>query len=189
MFSGLSSLFIEGVDEEAGTIVVRAATPPGPVECPGCAVETARVHGYVERHLADVPVGGRRVLLRVRARRMRCPTVGCSRQTFREQLAGVLERYQRRTARLATQVGGVVRELAGRASTRVLAGLGIALSRQTALRALLRLPVPARPVPPVVGVDDFALRKRRRYATVIINAETGERVDVLADRSAETLEA
>ncbi len=81
-----------------------------------------------------------------------------------------------------------MRELAGRAGARVLAGLGVTLSRQTALRALLRLPVPVRPVPPVIGVDDFALRKRQRYATVIINAETGERVDVLADRAADTLE-
>jgi len=72
---------------------------------------------------------------------------------------------------------------------RVLAGLGVGLSRHTALRMLLRLPVPERPVPAVIGVDDFALRKRQRYATVIINAETGERVEVLADRTADTLEA
>ena len=49
--------------------------------------------------------------------------------------------------------------------------------------------MPDRPVPPVIGVDDFALRKRQRYATVIIDAVTGERVDVLADRTADTLEA
>jgi hypothetical protein len=40
----------------------------------------------------------------------------------------------------------------------------------------------------VIGVDDFALRKRQRYATVIIDAVTGDRVDVLADRTAATLE-
>ncbi|WP_034272546.1 ISL3 family transposase [Haloechinothrix halophila] len=185
MFSGLSSLLIEGVEAGAGTIEVRASTLSEPVACPECAVETARVYGYVERRVADVPVDGRPVV--VRARRMRCPRLA-SRQTFREHLAGVVERYQRRTTRLAAQVGRVVRELAGRAGARVLAGLGVTLSRQTALRALLRLPVPVRPVPPVIGVDDFALRKRQRYATVIINAETGERVDVLADRAADTLE-
>lgn len=146
MFSGLSSLVIEGVDDDAGTIVVRASTLPKPVACPGCAVETSRVHGYVERRIADVPVDGRRVMLRVRARRMRCRRLGCPRQTFREQLDGVAERYQRRTARLAAQVGRVVAELAGRAGARVLSGLGVALSRHTALRMLLRLPVPVRPV-------------------------------------------
>ena len=64
--------------------------------------------------------------------------LGCSRQTFREQLVGVAERYQRRTARLTAQVGGVGRELGGRASVRVLIGLGVAMSRQTAPRVLVR---------------------------------------------------
>lgn len=130
-----------------------------------------------------------RVLIRLRARRLRCGTLDCPRQTFREQPVGVVERYQRRTVRLRAQVGVVVRDLAGRAGARVLAGFGVAVSRQTALRTLVGLPLPARPVPRVVGVDDFALRKRKRYATVIINAETGERVDVLPERKTEVLEA
>ncbi|SEH03879.1 Transposase [Nonomuraea solani] len=83
----------------------------------------------------------------------------------------------------------MVRELAGRAASRLLAVLGVGLSRQSAIRSLLRLPLPIRPVPAVIGVDDFALRKRHRYATVIIDAITRERIDVLADRQADTLEA
>lgn len=188
VFCGLFSLVIEGVEDSAGVIVVRASTRSGPVVCPGCGVETRRVHGYVERRLADVPVSGRPVVVRVRVRRMRCSLLGCSRQTFREPLT-VAGRYQRRTARLAMQIGLVVRELAGRAGSRVLAGLGVRLSRQTALRALLRLPVPVRPFPTVIGVDDFALRKRQSYATVIIDVATGHRLDVLADRRTDTLEA
>jgi transposase len=49
--------------------------------------------------------------------------------------------------------------------------------------------VQRRAVPRVIGVDDFALRRRHRYATISIDAETSRRVVVLPDRKAATLEA
>jgi hypothetical protein len=153
VFSGLSALVIDGVEDAGEVIVVRARTRGGAVACPGCGAETSRVHGYHERTAGDVPVDGRRVVVKVRARRMRCPVPGCTVQTFREQVPGVLERCQRRTERLNGQVSAAVRELAGRAGARLPAVPGIDLSGHTALRALLRLALPDREVPRVLGID------------------------------------
>lgn len=189
VFSGLSALVVEGVTDEGEVIRVSARTRDDPVPCPVCGQPTGRVHGFHGRVVADVPVDGRRVVASVRVRRLVCPVLGCPRQTFREQDPGVVERYQRRTSRLADQLGSVVKELAGRAGARLSRVLACAISRSTALRMLMRRAAPPLRVPRVLGIDDFALKRRHRYATVIIDAETGERIDVLPDRTAQTLVA
>jgi transposase len=189
VFSGLSALVIDEVSDLDDLILVRARTPAGLAPCPGCGGLTGQVHGYCERTVADVPADGRPVTVRVRVRRLRCPAGGCPVQTFREQVPGVLDRYQRRTARLTGQAGEVVRRLAGRSGAGLLTSLGVPVSRHTALRLLLRLPLPEITVPRVLGIDDFALRRGRQYATILIDAETGSRVDVLPGRTADVAEA
>ncbi|MFE0156907.1 ISL3 family transposase, partial [Nonomuraea sp. NPDC059007] len=99
-----------------------------------------------------------------------------------------LERYQRRTSRLTGQLGAVVKELAGRAGARLSAVLAITISRSTALRLLMRVPLPPLRIPRVLGVDDLALKRRHRYATILTDAETGERIDVLPGRGTDVLE-
>lgn len=189
VFSGLSALVVEDVTDDGDKVVVTARTRDAAVPCPVCRTPAARVHGYHRRMVRDVPVDGRPVVDHLRVRRLVCPVLGCSRQTFREQIPGLLKRHQRRTVRLAGQISQVARELCGRAAARLAALLAVPVSRSTALRHLRRLPLPQQAVPRVIGVDDFALRRRHRYATIITNAETGRRIAVLPDREMATLES
>lgn len=187
VFSGLSALAIDEVVNVGGRLVVRARTTPGPAVCSRCGEESEKIHSYHHRTLADVPVDGRVVIVRVRVRRLVCSILQCC-KTFREQVPGLVERYQRRSTRLTGQVRAIVKVLAGRAAVRVLAALPVRLSRHTAVRVLLAIPLPHRPAPRVVSVDDFALRRRNHYGAAVIDAVTHQRIDVLADRKSETFE-
>src|SRR5260370_42267925 len=95
VFSGLSALVIEDVEDAGEVIRVRAMSTGGEVSCPGCGAGTGRVHGYHERTAADVSAGGRRGGGTARLRRPRCPGPGCRGQAVRGQGPGSPERYQR----------------------------------------------------------------------------------------------
>jgi Transposase len=141
--------------------------------------------------LADVPVGGRKVLLVLRVRRMLCVSAQCSQRTFREQIPGMTRRWARRTDRLGEVIARFGIEVAGRAGVRMLQAVGVGISRDTVLRVVMRQPLPfeatGAQVPRVLSVDDVAIRRGRRYATMIIDAETHRRIDVLPDRLSGTL--
>lgn len=66
-------------------------------------------------------------------------------------------------------------------------GLGVPVSRSTALRLVAALPEPQPLAPRVVGVDEYATRKSRVYGTVLVDVETRRPVDLLPDREASSL--
>src|SRR5262249_24292164 len=128
------------------------------VPCPVCGQLASRIHSRYVRSIADLPWQGVAFRLRLHVRRFFCDQRACPRAIFTERLPGLVAPYGRRTLRLALLVelvGMVVGGAGGNRLLRHLALGGVAVSRDTLLRAVRQAPLPV-PITPtqVLSVDD-----------------------------------
>ena len=77
--------------------------------------------------------------------------------------------------------------LAGRAGSRLAAGLGVPASRQVLLRLVMAAPDPAAGEVRVPGVNDFAIRRGRHHGTLLTDTEAGAPLDLIEGRDAKPL--
>src|SRR3984957_2652232 len=183
----LAGAVIDGVVAAAGLVLIVARSAADNAACPGCGGVSRRVHGRYARRLADGPGAGGRTGSRLTVLRFFCQVPVCRHRTFAEQVLGLTVPYGRKTAPVAGALRDIAVALAGRAGSRLAAALGMPASRQVLLRLVMATPDPAPPAPPVLGVDDFAVKRGQNYGTVIIDCETGAPLDLIEGRDAQPL--
>jgi Transposase and inactivated derivatives len=184
----LSDLIIEQVSITDGvTVTVHAASLTA--LCPCCGTESKRVHSYYIRTLHDLPASGRTVLLTVRARRFFCQESACKRKIFAERFPSLTLPRAKFTKRLQEALKEMGFEQGGEAGARLGKKLGYPGSADTILRLVKQDLLLTPSSPRVVGIDDWSWKRGLRYGTLICDLENNTPIDVLADRSVETVSA
>src|SRR6266487_3872983 len=184
----LSDLVIEQVSmTNEVTITVRAASPTAP--CPCCGTICKRIQSRYTRTVRDLPASGRPVHLMIHVRRFFCQESTCIRKIFAERFPSLTLPRVKFTLRLQEALTEMGFELGGEACARLGKNLSIPGSSDTILRLVKRAELPSAPPPHVVGLDDWSWKRRLRYGTLICDLESRKPIDVLPDRSVETVSA
>ncbi len=188
IFPDLPNIEVEAIEEaEEITLILRTISPTAP--CPSCGTASSRIQSRLTRTLRDLPSIGQPLRLLIHVRRFFCGERACTQKIFVERLPELCHPHAQRTKRLQEALRQLGLALGGQAGADLASALGISGSRDTILRLLRQLSAPVSSEPHIIGLDDWAWKRRQRYGTLICDLERNQPIELLSDRSVETVEA
>ena len=188
IFLDLSNVQVEEVEiAEEIILTLRTTSPTAP--CPSCGTVSSRIQSRYTRTLRDLPSVGQPIRLIMHVRRFICKKSICAQKIFVERLPDLCRPYAQRTKRLQEALRHLGLLTGGQAGADLGSELGISGSRDTILRLVRQSEQPDGQEPHVIGLDDWAWKRRLRYGTLICDLERGLPIDLLSDRTAETVSA
>jgi len=169
-------------------ITINASSTRLSAACPQCHNESSKVHSGYMRTLTDLSFGTRKVVLHLDIHRFFCIQEECERVTFAEPISDLAIRYARRTNQLQAALREIAFEAGGEGGSRMAKKLHYGdISPDTLLRIIRHTPQDEFSTPRCLGVDDWAMKKGRKYGTILVDLEKHTVVDLLPDRTSDVL--
>jgi transposase len=157
--------------------------------CPLCGSSTSRIHSHYHRQLTDMSCAGRRVRLHLHVRKFFCDEKTCARKIFTERLTPFIEPWARVTTRFFHAMEQIGLATSGMLGARLGDRLGMPASWMTILRRVMARPQASLKAVVELGIDEFSFRRGRNFGTILVDLQSHHVIDLLPDRSVETVSA
>lgn len=181
---GLKNLTIcsFSLNMDTGAVTIEACSRRHSAKCPVCGASSLSVHSRYVRKVADLPVSGRRVTIRLLTRRFRCPHPHDDgrKHVFSERHEAV-GWYRRRTRRAEDLILRTALEMSARKAEHMMSLQGMDVSDTTCLRLVMREALPDHPDVRRGYEDDISDKNRRDYELVRLLWDKGMDVREIAD--------
>jgi hypothetical protein len=170
---------LDDMESDGATIIIVGSAKQASARCPV----------YGRRSVADLPLAGAAVVLRLRVRRFFCRVPAMPRRTFCERFPDLVAPQGRWSRSLRAAVQQIGFALGGEAGARLAQVLGMRTSPDSVLNLIRAAPLPAVASVKRLGIDEWAWRKGRRFGTILVDRERHRVVALLPERSADATAA
>jgi Transposase/Phage integrase family/zinc-finger of transposase IS204/IS1001/IS1096/IS1165 len=145
------------------------------------------VHSTYRRTVADLPLAGATLVLHLQVRRFFCRHTTCPQRIVAERFPTLVPVRGRHSWGVCAALRHVGLAVGGRMGVRLTRALGIPGSDQTIVRLVHGALFPLLEVPRVIGLDEWAWRRGRRFGTILCDLERHHVLDLLPERSASSV--
>lgn len=183
------NLIITSIDQEETSITIHMKSKTLECKCPSCGTTSNKFYATHHKKVQDLPILGKCVMLDIILYEFQCSNVDCGSVSFTEPYSDFLNDYCYMTNRLVDLVCTLALETSCESSARILNSMNVKISGDTVIRTLIKR-YDRQESPEcgsVIGIDDFAFKKRHTYGTIIVDEETHKPVAILDGRDGSSL--
>lgn len=183
------NLQVEHTDIVNDTVYIHLKSSTRQSTCPRCGQVMRKYHAVHYRTAQDLPVFGKRTLLKIASYDFECENPECPCTSKAETFDGFLRPQSRMTERLIDLVLELAVNTSCESAARILQSMNVRISGDTVIRILKRRyeMMEAPKSGSCIGVDDFALKKGQTYGTIIVDEGTHTPLAILEGRDGKAL--